>query len=92
MNRRRLVRGFMVVGFVAFLFDGAAAIWLGQVSDRGWLIVVGVLLLAVAAGVVVAYFSWLRLLDEVNAQRRELREDLEQLRSDVSHARSRRRN
>jgi high-affinity Fe2+/Pb2+ permease len=82
----------MVVGFAAFLLDGAAAIWLGQLSGRAWLIVTGLLLLAAAAGVVVTYFRWLKLLDEVAAQRRELREDLEQLRSDVSHAQSRRRN
>ena len=92
MTRRKLVRACMIVGFVAFLLDGAAAIWLGQVSGRPVLVGVGVMLLVVAAGIVAAYYRWLRLLEEVDAGRRALREDLEQLRSDVSHAQARRRN
>lgn len=92
MTRRSLVRACMIVGFLAFLLDGAAAIWLGQVSGRRVLIVVGILLLAVAAGVIAAYYRWVRLLDEVNAGRRELREDIEKMRSDVSQAQTRRRN
>jgi hypothetical protein len=82
----------MLVGFLAFLLDGAGAIWLGQVSGRRVLVVVGVMLLVVAAGVVGAYYRWLRLLEEVDAGRRELREDLERMRSDVAHAQTRRRN
>jgi high-affinity Fe2+/Pb2+ permease len=82
----------MLVGFLAFLLDGAGAIWLGQVSGRRVLVVVGVMLLMVAAGVVGAYYRWLRLLQEVDEGRRELREDLERMRSDVAHAQTRRRN
>jgi high-affinity Fe2+/Pb2+ permease len=82
----------MLVGFLAFLLDGAGAIWLGQVSGRRVLVVVGVMLLVVAAGVVGAYYRWLRLLQEVDEGRRELREDLERMRSDVAHAQTRRRN
>jgi high-affinity Fe2+/Pb2+ permease len=82
----------MIVGFFAFLLDGAGAIWLGQVSGRRGLVIAGVLLLAVAAGVIASYYRWVRLLDEVDASRRELREDLEKMRSDVSQAQARRRN
>ncbi len=92
MNRRRLVRACMLVGFFAFLIDGAGAIWLGQVSGRRVLVLVGVMLLVVAAGVVAAYYRWLRLLEEVDRGRKELREDLERMRSDVAHAQARRRN
>lgn len=92
MNRRKLVRACMIVGFLAFLLDGAGAIWLGQVSGRKILVVVGVLLVAVSASVIGAYFRWVRLLGEVDAGRRELREDLERMRSDVSQAQARRRN
>lgn len=82
----------MIVGFLAFLIDGAGAIWLGQLSGRKILVVVGVLLIAVSAGVIAAYYRWVRLLEEVDAGRRELREGLEKMRSDVSHARARWRN
>jgi hypothetical protein len=92
MTRRKLVRVCMIAGFLAFLLDGAAAIWLGQVSGRRLLVGVGVMLLLVAAGIVGAYYRWLRLLTEVDEGRRELREDLEKMRSVVSHAQTRRRN
>lgn len=88
-GRRRLVKAAMIIGFVLFLVDGAAAIWLGQLSGRPWLIVVGVLLAVVAAGVVVAYFRWVRLLDEVDVARRALREDLEGLRRAAAEAEGR---
>ena len=91
-GRRRLVKAAMIVGFVLFLVDGAAAIWLGQLSGRPGLIAVGVLLAIVAAGVVVAYFRWVRLLDEVDAARRALREDLEGLRRAAADAQGRWRN
>lgn len=92
MNRRRLVRAAMILGFILFLIDGAAAIWLGQLSGRIGLVMVGVLLLVVAAGIVVAYFRWLRLLDEVDVARRALREEISGLRQAASDAQSRWRN
>ncbi|HEY2805337.1 MAG TPA: hypothetical protein VGI92_05710 [Gemmatimonadales bacterium] len=92
LNRRRLVRTAMIVGFILFLVDGGAAVWLGQLSGRTGLVVVGVMLLVVAAGVVIAYFRWIRLLDEVAVARRALREDLEGLRRSASDAQSRWRN
>ena len=87
MNRRRFVRWCMIVGFAAFLLDGAAAIWLGQVSGRRGLVVAGLLLLAAAVGVVVAYRRWTRLLAEVDAGRRELKGVIERMRSDLAQSR-----
>ncbi len=91
-GRRRLVKVAMIIGFLLFLVDGAAAIWLGQLSGRRGLIAVGLLLTVVAVGVVVAYFRWIRLLDEVDVARRALREDLEGLRRAAADAQGRWRN
>ena len=91
-GRRRLVKAAMIIGFVLFLVDGAAAIWLGQLSGRRGLIPVGLLLVIVAAAVVIAYFRWVRLLDEVDVARRALREDLEGLRRAAADAQGRWRN
>jgi hypothetical protein len=82
----------MILGFILFLIDGAAAIWLGQLSGRTGLVIVGVLLLVVAVGIVVAYFRWLRLLGEVDVARRALRKEIAGLRQAASDAQSRWRN
>jgi hypothetical protein len=87
MSRRGRGRIVFGLGFVVLLFDGAAAVWLGQVSARPLLVGVGLALIAAAAAVVVAYRRWLRALEAVDAARAELREEIRRLRDAVAAAR-----
>ncbi len=80
MIQRRAARIVFGVGFVLLLADGAAAIWLGQLSGRDSLIVVGLLLVAAAAGLVIAYRRWMSALDAVEAARRDLHTEIGRLR------------
>ncbi len=91
MSRRRTANVVFVVGFVVLLLDGAAAIWLGQVSGRGLLIGVGVLLLAAAGWLVLYHRRWMEALDAVDAAKRELHEEIGRLRSAAADARAERR-
>jgi len=91
MIRRRTGRIVFIVGFAILLLDGAAAIWLGQIAGRPVLEAVGVVLLAAAAGMVVAYRRWMIALDAVDAARRELKEEVGRLRQAADEARAIRR-
>ena len=88
MNKRQASRVVYSLGFVVLLVDGAAAIWLGQLSGRRLVIVVGVALLLAAAGLVVAYRRWMEMLDEVEAMRRELKDEIGRLRDAAAAART----
>ncbi len=87
MTKRRTPRIVFGVGFVVLLADGAAAIWLGQVSGRTALVVVGVMLVAAAGGLVVAYRRWMAALDAVHEARREFQAEVARLRDAASAAR-----
>jgi len=87
MTSHRPGRIVFGLGFGVLLLDGAAAVWLGQVSGRALLVVLGLVLIASAAGVVVAYRRWLRALEEVDAARAELRREIRRLRDAVAGAR-----
>ncbi len=91
MNARGRGRTVFVVGFVVLLLDGAAAIWLGQVSDRGVLVGLGVVLVAAAAGLALVYRRWLAALDAVDRAQREAHREVEALRRAASSARGPRR-
>jgi hypothetical protein len=88
MNKRTTGRAVFSIGFVVLLVDGAAAIWLGQVSGRGLLIAVGVALLLAAAGLVVAYRRWMEAIDAVDDARRELKDEIGRLRDAAAAARA----
>ena len=83
-------RGRLVfrVAFVVLLADGAAAIWLGQVSGRGVLVGFGVSLVAGAVGLTAVYRRWQRAVAEVAAAGRAVRQEVEALRRAVAAARS----
>lgn len=80
MNKRQTGRVVFSIGFVVLLVDGAAAVWLGQLSGRSVLIGVGVALLLAAAGLVVAYRRWMEALDAVDEARRDLKVEIGRLR------------
>jgi hypothetical protein len=88
MTPRDRGRIAFVVAFVVLLVDGAASIWLGQVSGRGGLVGFGLLLVAAAAALSLVYRRWKAALDEVDAARRALRVEVEALRQAVHHARA----
>jgi hypothetical protein len=83
-------RVVFATGFVLLLFDGAAAIWLGQILGRRLLVVTGILLVAAAAGLVVVWRRWSRAIAEVDAARAELAAEVLRLRDAVARARERR--
>ena len=87
MRRRWIIGLVFAAGFMLLLVDGAALVWLGQLLGRPMLMVVGVVFLAAAAGVVVAYYRWVRLLDEVEDERRGVKEAIRGLRDALSDAR-----
>ena len=87
MTGRRSGRIVFGLGFGVLLLDGAAAVWLGQVSGRSLLVVLGLVLIAAAAGVLVAYRRWLRALDAVDAARADRRQEIRRLRDAVAGAR-----
>ncbi len=60
-------RVVFATGFVLLLFDGAAAIWLGQILGRRLLVVTGILLVAAAAGLGVVWRRWSRAIAEEDA-------------------------
>ena len=84
-QRGRLLFGF---AFLLLLADGVAAIWLGQVGARWWLVALGALLIAAALGVAAFYRRWQAALDDVHAARRALRAEVEALRRAVHDARA----
>ena len=90
MNRRRRGRALFAIGFIVLLADGAAAIWLGQISRRPLLIIVGLGLIAAAAGVILAWRRWLEALAAVDAARAELKVEIGRLREAAEEARGRR--
>ena len=90
MTSRRSWRLVLGVGFVILLADGAAAIWLGQVSGRRALIVVGLLLLVAAIVLVIAYRRWMADLEEVDALRRDVHREIARLREAAGEAAGRR--
>jgi UPF0716 family protein affecting phage T7 exclusion len=76
------------VAFVVLLADGAAAIWLGQISGRGVVLGVGVVLVAAALGLAALHRRWQAALDEVDAARRAMRREVDALRRAVVDARA----
>lgn len=88
MNVRKASRVVYSIGFVILLVDGAAAVWLGQLSGRRVVIGVGVALLLAAAGLVVAYRRWMMALDEVEAMRRDIKDEIGRLREAAAAART----
>lgn len=88
MSKRQTGRAIFRIGFVVLLVDGAAAIWLGQLSGRGLLIGVGVALVLAAGGLVVAYRRWMEALDAVEEARRELKDEIGRLRDAAAAART----
>ena len=90
MSKRGTGRVVFGIGFVVLLLDGGAAIWLGQVSGRPAIVVVGVLLLLASAILVVAYKRWMEALDAVDEARRDLKQEINRLREVAEQARTRR--
>jgi len=88
MTPRDRGRIAFVVAFVVLLVDGAASIWLGQVSGRGVFVGFGLVLVAAAAGLGLVYRRWRAALDEVDAARRAMRVEVEALRRAVQDARA----
>ncbi|MEK7667605.1 MAG: hypothetical protein AAB409_03055 [Gemmatimonadota bacterium] len=88
MTRRGRGRLAFWAAFVVLLLDGAAATWLGQVSARGLLIGVGLVLMAASAGLALVYRRWQAAMDDVDAARRAVRSEVEALRQAVHDARS----
>jgi len=76
------------VGFVILLIDGAAAIWLGQITGRGALVVVGLVLVLAAVALTVIYRRWHQALVEIEAARRELQAEIGALRGALDDARA----
>ena len=70
------------------LLDGAGAIFLGQVSGRGVLVGVGLLLVAAAGALVFAYRRWMVALQAVDEARRELQQEIGRLRGALQDARA----
>ena len=87
MKRRWLIGLVFAAGFLLLLLDGAALVWLGQLLGRPLLIAVGVVLVLAAAGVVIAWRRWTQLLDEVEAERRGVKDAIRGLRDALSEAR-----
>ncbi len=87
MNVRRRGRLVFLVAFVVLLLDGAAAVWLGQVSGRGLLVGVGIVLLAAATGLALLHRSWQTALDRVDEAQAAMHRELDALRRAASDAR-----
>ena len=90
MTRRGVVRLIFGIAFVVLLLDGAAAIWRGPLWGRRLVVAAGVMLLVCAAGVVLWYRRWMRDMDAIETAKRELRHSIDELRSVVAGARTRR--
>ncbi len=80
-----------IIGFVVILADGAALIWLGQLSGNRPMVLAGLSLVATAAFLTVLYRRWMRTLDDVDDMRRDLRREVDRLRDAVDAARGGRR-
>lgn len=76
------------VAFVVLLLDGVAAIWLGQITGRRSLLVLGLVLMAAALGVAALYRRWRRALEEIQAARDDLKREIGALRRAVEDARA----
>jgi drug/metabolite transporter (DMT)-like permease len=87
VTRRGTGRFVFGVGFALLLADGAALIWLGQLSGNRPMVVIGCVLVLAAALLVVAYRRWVRALEDVDALRRDLRREVDRLRAAVVAAR-----
>ena len=87
MNRRVRGRVTFAVAFVVLLLDGAAAVWLGQLSGRGLLVGVGLVLMAAALGLALLYGRWQAALDEVDAAQRAMHREIDALRRAAAAAR-----
>ena len=87
MTRRGSARLVFVVGFVVLLADGAALIWLGQLSASRTMVGVGLALVLCAALLVVAYRRWVAAMDDVDAMRSDLRREVDRLRAAADAAR-----
>lgn len=88
MRRRPPGRLVFGIAFAVLLLDGAAAIWLGQLTGRGLPVILGLALIAAAAGIGVLYRRWRAALDEIDAARRELQREIGALRDAVDEARA----
>ncbi len=88
MTKRRTARVVFAVGFVVLLIDGAGAIFLGQLLGRSIVVWVGLLLLAAAGALVVAYRRWMIALEAVDEARRELVGEIVRLRGAARDARA----
>jgi UPF0716 family protein affecting phage T7 exclusion len=87
MSLRGRGRTVFLVAFAVLLADGAAAIWLGQVSGRGVLVGVGLVLVAAALGLALVHRRWQAALDDVDAAQRAMRREVEALRRAAADAR-----
>ena len=90
MTRRRAGRLVFGVGFTLLLVDGAAAIWLGQISGRAALILVGGLLLVAGVFFAAVWRRWMAALDAVEDLRRDLKQEIARLRDAADEARAHR--
>jgi hypothetical protein len=86
--KRRTGRIVFALGFVVLLFDGAAAIWLGQVSGRRLLVVVGLALVAAALLLALIYRRWLAALEEIARARDALKAEVGALKEALDAARA----
>jgi hypothetical protein len=86
--RRGLGTWVFAVAFLVLLLDGAAAVFLGQLSGRRVFIVVGLLIIAAAALVAFLYRRWQTALDDIDVARRDLKAEIGLLRSALDRARS----
>jgi uncharacterized membrane protein len=76
------------IAFTILLLDGVAAVWLGQVTGRRALLIAGLVLMTAALGVGVLYQRWRRALEEIEAARRDLQQEIGALRRAVEDARA----
>ena len=88
MTLRERGRATFVVAFVVLLADGGAAIWLGQISGRGLLVGLGLVLVIAALALAVLHRRWQAALDEVDAAQRAMRREVDALRQAVMDARA----
>lgn len=87
MKRGRAFGAMFAVAFVLLLLDGVAAVWLAQVTGRRALLVTGLLLIAASLAVGLLYQRWRRAIEEIEAARRELQQEIGALRRAVEDAR-----
>lgn len=88
MKSRRAFQVMFGIAFVVLLLDGLAAAWLGQITGRPALLVVGLVLMGASLAVGLLYQRWRRALDEIETARRELMVEIGALRRAVEDARA----